>query len=139
MRGPTRSATTGFGRRRATGRAPGCHAGSQTSSCSRNSNSEHKIGLPEELMMMKLRRRQFLYAAASVAVLPALSSIGWAQTYPMRPVRIIVAATPGSAPDILTRLIGQWLSERLGQPFIIENRPGAGGNIGTEAAVRGAP
>jgi tripartite-type tricarboxylate transporter receptor subunit TctC len=85
---------------------------------------------------MKLPRRQFLHLAAGAAALPALSRFARAQTYPARPVRIIVASTPGSAPDILTRLMGQWLSERLGHPFVIENRPGAGGNIGTEAAVR---
>jgi len=59
--------------------------------------------------------------------------------YPARSVRLVVAAAPGSAPDILARLMGQWLSERIGQPFVIDNRPGAGGNIGTEAVVRAAP
>ena len=85
---------------------------------------------------MKLPRRKFLHVAAGAAALPVVSRFAWAQAYPSRPVRIIVASTPGSAPDILTRLMGQWLSERLGQPFIVEDRPGAGGNIGTEAAVR---
>jgi tripartite-type tricarboxylate transporter receptor subunit TctC len=88
---------------------------------------------------MKLSRHQFLYLAAGTAALPAVSRIARAQTYPSRPVRIIVGFAAGSAFDILARLIGQRLSERLGQPFIIENRPGAGGNIGTEAVVRARP
>jgi len=81
-------------------------------------------------------RRQFLRLAAGVAALPALSRIAWAQTYPTRPVRIVVGFPPGGGADITARLIGQWLSERFGQPFIIENRPGAGSNIATEAVVR---
>jgi tripartite-type tricarboxylate transporter receptor subunit TctC len=88
---------------------------------------------------MKLPRRRFLHLAAGAAALPAVSRIAWAQAYPARPVRIIVATGPGGAPDILARLIGQWLSERLGQPFVIENRPGGGNNIGTEAVVRASP
>jgi tripartite-type tricarboxylate transporter receptor subunit TctC len=86
---------------------------------------------------MKLpHRRQFLRLAAGAAALPAVSHIAWAQTYPTRPVRIVVGFPPGGGADITARLIGQWLSERLGQPFIIENRPGAGSNIATEAVVR---
>jgi tripartite-type tricarboxylate transporter receptor subunit TctC len=85
---------------------------------------------------MKLPRRHFLHLAAGAAALPAVSRIAWAQTYPSRPVRIVVGWGSGSAADILARLIGQWLSERLGQPFVIENRGGAGGNLGTEAVVR---
>ena len=85
---------------------------------------------------MKLPRRQFLYLAAGVAALRAVSRVAWAQTYPTRPVRLIVGFPAGGSADILARLIGQWLSERLGQPFIIENRPGATGNIGTEAVTR---
>jgi tripartite-type tricarboxylate transporter receptor subunit TctC len=85
---------------------------------------------------MKLPRRKFLHLAAVAAALPAVSRIARAQAYPSRPVRIIVGLAPGGGTDILARLIGQWLSERLGQPFIIDNRPGAGGNIGTEAVVR---
>jgi tripartite-type tricarboxylate transporter receptor subunit TctC len=81
-------------------------------------------------------RRRFLGLAAGAAALPVVSRIARAQTYPTRPVRIIVGYPPGGGSDIIARLIGQWLSERLGQQFIIENRPGAGGNIGTEAAVR---
>ena len=88
---------------------------------------------------MKLPRRQFLHLAAGAAALPAVSRIAWAQTYPTRPVRIIVGFPPGGGTDIVARLIGQWLSERLGQPFIIENRPGAGSNIATEAVVRAPP
>ena len=85
---------------------------------------------------MKLPRRQFLHLAAGAAALPATVRIARAQTYPTRPVRLILGYAPGNAPDIVARLIGQWLSERLGQPFIIENRPGAGTNIGTDAVVR---
>jgi len=86
---------------------------------------------------MKLpHRRQFLHLAAGTAALPAVSSIATAQVYPSRPVRIIVPFAPGGANDITARLIGQWLSERLGQQFLIENRAGGGGNIGIEAVVR---
>ena len=85
---------------------------------------------------MKLPRRKFLHLAGSAAALPAVSRIAWAQAYPARPVRIIVGFPPGGPGDIVTRLMGQWLSERLGQPFIVENRAGAAGNIGTEAVVR---
>jgi tripartite-type tricarboxylate transporter receptor subunit TctC len=81
-------------------------------------------------------RRRLLHLAAGAAVLPALSGFASAQTYPSRPVRIIVGFAAGGPNDILARLIGQWLSERLGQPFVIENRPGAGNNVGTEAVVR---
>ena len=88
---------------------------------------------------MKLPRRQFLHLAAGAAALPVVSRFAWAQAYPSRPVRIIVGFAAGSGSDIVARLLGQWLSERLGQPFIIENRPGAGGNIATEAVVRAAP
>jgi tripartite-type tricarboxylate transporter receptor subunit TctC len=87
---------------------------------------------------MKLLRRRFLHLAASAAALSAVSRSARSQTYPARPVRIIVAQAPGSGSDIAARLMGQWLSERLGQQFVVENRPGAGGNIGTEAAVRAA-
>jgi tripartite-type tricarboxylate transporter receptor subunit TctC len=88
---------------------------------------------------MKLLRRQFLHLAAGAATLPALSRNARAQTYPARPVRIIVGFSPGGTADIVARLIGQWLSERLGQPFIIENRPGASSNIAVEAVVRASP
>jgi len=84
-------------------------------------------------------RRQFLHRAAGAAALPAISRIALAQVYPTRPVRIISGFAAGGSNDILARLIGQWLSERLGQPFVVENRPGAGGNIGTEAVVNAAP
>jgi tripartite-type tricarboxylate transporter receptor subunit TctC len=86
---------------------------------------------------MKLpHRRHFLHLAAGAAALQAVSRFAWAQAYPSRPVRLIAPVAPGGAGDILARLMGQWLSERLGQPFIIENRPGGGNNIGTEAVVR---
>ena len=88
---------------------------------------------------MKLPRRKFLHLAAGAAVLPAVSHIAWAQTYPARPMRIVVGFPPGGGADITARLIGQWLSERLGQPFVIDNRPGAGSNIATEAVVRAPP
>ena len=84
---------------------------------------------------MKLPRRKFLRLAAGVAVLPAVARIAAAQTYPSRPVRIMVGFAAGGATDIIARLMGQWLSERLGQQFVIENRPGAGSNIATEAVV----
>ena len=88
---------------------------------------------------MKSSRRRFLHWAASAAALPALSCATRANTYPSHPVRLIVGFAPGSTTDILGRLIGQWLSERLGQQFVIENRPGAGGNVGAEAMVRSPP
>jgi tripartite-type tricarboxylate transporter receptor subunit TctC len=88
---------------------------------------------------MKLPRRRFLHLAAGAATLPILSRGVLAQAYPTRPVRVIVPYAAGDGPDIVARLIGQWLSERLSRQFIIENRPGAGSNIGTEAAVRAAP
>jgi tripartite-type tricarboxylate transporter receptor subunit TctC len=85
---------------------------------------------------MKLPRRNFLHLAAGAAALPVLSRFAWAQGYPSRPVRLIVQVPAGGSPDIVARVIGQWLSERLGQQFVVENRPGASGNIGTEAVVR---
>jgi tripartite-type tricarboxylate transporter receptor subunit TctC len=91
---------------------------------------------PREGTMLKLPRRTFLHLAAGAAALPAVSRIARAQTYPARPVRIVVAAGAGGANDILARLIGEWLSARLGQQFIIENRPGGSNNIGTELVVR---
>jgi tripartite-type tricarboxylate transporter receptor subunit TctC len=85
---------------------------------------------------MKLPRRQFLHLATGAAALPAASRIAWAQAYPSRPVRLIVPIAAAGATDIIARLIGQWLSERLGQQFVIENRPGAGTTIGIEVVVR---
>ena len=86
---------------------------------------------------MKLpHRRKFLHLAAGAAALPAVSRMASAQAYPSRPVRIIVVFPSGGVASIVARLMGQWLSEHLGQPFVIENRPGAGGNLGTEAALR---
>jgi tripartite-type tricarboxylate transporter receptor subunit TctC len=88
---------------------------------------------------MKLLRRNFLHLAAGTAALPAVSRFAWAQTYPTRPVCVIVGFAPAGGTDIMGRLIGQWLSERLGQQFVIENRPGAGTNIATEAVVNAPP
>ena len=88
---------------------------------------------------MKLPRRNFLHLAAGAAALPAVSRSAWGQVYPTRPVRIIVPFAAGGIADIHARLMGQWLLERLGQPFVIENRPGAASNIGTEAVVKSPP
>jgi tripartite-type tricarboxylate transporter receptor subunit TctC len=89
---------------------------------------------------MKLpHRRQFLHLAAGAAALPVVSRFAWAQAYPSRPVRIIVGFPAGGTGDIVARLIGQWLSERFSQPFVVENRPGAASNIATEAVVRAQP
>ena len=87
---------------------------------------------------MKLLRRQFLHLAAGAAALPAVSRFAWAQSYPSRPVRLIVGFPAGSSADIVARLMGQWLAARLGQPFVTENRAGAASNIATEAVVRAA-
>jgi tripartite-type tricarboxylate transporter receptor subunit TctC len=88
---------------------------------------------------MKLPRRKFLHLATGAAALSAAPRIANAQAYPSRPVRIVVGFVPGNPPDIVARLIGQWLSERLGQPFVVESRPGASGYIGTEVVVRSPP
>ena len=88
---------------------------------------------------MKIRRRHFLHLAASAVALPAVSRLALAESYPTHPVRIIVGFAAGSTTDILARLMGQWLSQRLGQQFIIENRPGAGGNVGAETVVNSTP
>ena len=85
---------------------------------------------------MKLPRRTFLHMAAGAASLPAISRVARAQAYPTRPVRIVVPFAAGGNVDLFARLIGQWLSERLRQPFVIENRPGAGTNIGTESLTQ---
>ena len=86
--------------------------------------------------VVTLSRRQFLHLAAGAAALPAAARMAWAQSYPARPVRLVVGFAAGSTSDILARLMAQWLSERLGQQFVVENRPGAGGNIATEAVVK---
>jgi tripartite-type tricarboxylate transporter receptor subunit TctC len=88
---------------------------------------------------MRLPRRAFLHLATGIAALPAVMHFAWAETYPSRPVHWIVGFTPAGGNDIVARLMGQWLSERLGQPFVIENRPGAGTNIATEAVVNAPP
>jgi tripartite-type tricarboxylate transporter receptor subunit TctC len=88
---------------------------------------------------MKLPRRKFLHLAAGAAALPAASRLARAQAYPTRPVRIIVGFSPGGSTDIAARVVGQWLSERLGQSFVIENRPGAGANLAAETVVRASP
>jgi len=90
----------------------------------------------EREAQIKLPRRQFLHLTAGATALSAVSRFAWAQSYPARPVRIVVTFPAGSTSDVLARPVGQWLSERLGQPFVIDNRPGAGGTIGTEAVVR---
>jgi tripartite-type tricarboxylate transporter receptor subunit TctC len=87
---------------------------------------------------MKLPRRQFLRLASGAAMLPAISLLAWAQTYPTRPVRLFVGFPAGSSADIVARVMGQWLADRLGQPFVTENRAGAASNIATEAVVRAA-
>ena len=88
---------------------------------------------------MKLPRRRFLHIAAGAAALPALPRIAQADVYPSRPVRMLVGSTPGAAPDVVARLFGQWLEERLGQPFVVENRPAGGGNLAAEPVVRAPP
>src|SRR3989449_9481438 len=88
---------------------------------------------------MKFPRRRFLQLAAAAAVLPAVSKTARAQTYPARPVRLVIGYTPGGSADLTARLMGQWLSEKLGQSFVIENRPGGGTNIATEAVLRATP
>ena len=88
---------------------------------------------------MKLARRNFLRLAAGAAALPAASRVAWAQNWPSRPVHIVAGFTPGGGVDITARLLGQWLAQRLGQSFVIDNRPGAGGNIGTELVVNAPP
>src|SRR6516164_2464983 len=85
---------------------------------------------------MKLPRRKFLHLTAGAAALQAISRFAWARAYPTRPVRLTIGYPPGASADITARLIGQWLSERLGQPVVVESRPGAGTNIATEAVVR---
>jgi hypothetical protein len=88
---------------------------------------------------MKLPRRQFLHLAAGAVALPAVSRAARAQAYPTRPVRLVAPFPPGGAVDLSARVMGQWLSERLGQQFVIENRPGAGGNVGSEVVAKAAP
>src|SRR5262245_47807798 len=88
---------------------------------------------------MPISRRRFVGLAAGAAVLPALSRVAWAQAYPSKPVRMVVGFAAGGIGDIVARLIGQWLANRLGQPFVVENRTGAGTNIATETVVRASP
>src|SRR5437763_16109008 len=96
--------------------------------------------LSGRMVVVKFPRRKFLHLAAGAAAVPAISCSASAQTYPaVRPGRIIVGFAAGQAIDITTRIMAQWLSERLNQQFIVENRPGAGGNLGTEAVVRASP
>jgi tripartite-type tricarboxylate transporter receptor subunit TctC len=97
------------------------------------------MGASDIVPVMKLNRRQFLQLGASVAALPGACRLAWAQDYPSRPVRWIVPFSPGGGTDVIARLLGRRLSERLGQPFIVENRPGGGANIGTEVVVRSPP
>src|SRR5262245_43368450 len=88
---------------------------------------------------MKLPRRKFLHLAVGAAALSAASRVARAQAYPSRPVRLVVGFPPGGPGDLTSRLVAQWLSERLGQPFVVDNRPGASGNIAMEAVVRSPP
>jgi tripartite-type tricarboxylate transporter receptor subunit TctC len=88
---------------------------------------------------MKRPRRQFLQLAVGAAAFPAVSRIATAQTYPTKPVRIVVGFAAGGGTDIIARLVGQWLSERLGQQFVVENRPGGNSNVATEVVVRAPP
>jgi tripartite-type tricarboxylate transporter receptor subunit TctC len=97
-----------------------------------------KIGFWEGTMKF-LYRRQLLHLAAGASALPLVSQLARAQVYPTRPVRVVVGFPPGQTADIITRLVAQWLSERLGQPFVIDNRPGASSNIATEFVVRARP
>jgi len=90
-------------------------------------------------MAICIRRREFVVTLSGAAAVSALGKIARTETYPARPVRIVVAQAPGSGSDIAARVMGQWLSDRLGQQFVVENRPGAGGNIGTEVAARALP
>jgi tripartite-type tricarboxylate transporter receptor subunit TctC len=99
----------------------------------------HALSPSKRATGVTLSRRRFFHLAGGGVALPALSRFAWAQTYPSRPVRIVVPVAPGGGSDIRARLLGEYLSERLGQPFIIENRPGAGINIGTEVVVRAPP
>jgi tripartite-type tricarboxylate transporter receptor subunit TctC len=105
-------------------------------SASEHTENQPTSGMPTSESALETSRRQLLHLAAAAAVLPAFSRIARGQTYPSRPVRIIVGFPPGGAADITARMMGQWLSERLGQPFVIENRPGAGTNIGSEAVAK---
>jgi tripartite-type tricarboxylate transporter receptor subunit TctC len=98
-----------------------------------------KSGTSKGQVAAKISRRRLLHISASISVLAAFGHVAQAQPYPARPVRVIVPVAAGGSTDILARLLGQSLSDRLGQPFIVENRPGAGGNIGTEAAVKSPP
>jgi tripartite-type tricarboxylate transporter receptor subunit TctC len=88
---------------------------------------------------MKLPRRNFLHLAVGAAAMPVISRVGWAQAYPIRPVRLIVGFPPGGATDLVARIIGQWLSERFGQPVIVENRPGGGSNLAAQAVISSQP
>src|SRR5689334_23832598 len=88
------------------------------------------------MQRMKIARRQFLHLAAGAAALPAVSRMAMARTYPAHPVNVVVGLPAGTAPDIMARLVVQWLSAHLGQPFIVENRPGAGANIATQTVAR---
>src|SRR5262245_8273459 len=112
-----------------------------TSACAASRAAPQQLCMPSSFgeATMKVPRRQFLHLAAAAATLPALSRFASAESYPTRPVHLLEGFGPGGAPDIVARLIGQSLSERLGQSFVIENRSGATGNIATEAVVRASP
>src|SRR5262249_12296833 len=97
------------------------------------------VATQQEGDAMGLPRREFLQLAAGAAALPAFSRIARAENYPTKPVRLVVQVPAGSAPDIIARVVSDWLSERMGQQFVVDNRPGASGNIATEAVIRAAP
>ena len=117
------------------GHSRGGHQGAVRLTLTAQPHCEHFRGE----IVVKLPRRHFLHLLSGAAALPVVSRVAWAQAYPARPVRIIVGFAPAGGTDIMARLIGQWLSERLGQQFVIENRPGAGSNIATDVVVNAPP
>src|SRR5262245_27345866 len=97
------------------------------------------MAAPSEGSVMKLHRRRFLHLAASAALLPSTSRVGWAQGYPTRPIRWVVGFPPGGSTDIVARIMAPWLSERLGQQVVVENKPGAGTNLAAQSVINAPP